>query len=582
MSVHERIIVDRSVLNHQWVLQEAHAHTKENIARTFDLPDIVLTLLAARGVTIDQIGNFLDPKIKNLMPDPYHLLGMQEAVERIIVALQSSEPIGIIGDYDVDGACSSAILAHFLQALGASVFVRIPDRIRDGYGPSPQLIDELTAKEARLLITLDCGSMSFDALAYARSLGLDVIVIDHHGMSEVMPEAYAIINPKRRDQETDVQILCAAGVTFLTMVALCSRLQKAGQHVPPLMPYLDRVALATICDVVPLTGINRALVRTGLRVMNTQPSLGLAALGKALGLENDVTPYHCGYLLGPHINAGGRVGTADLGYRLLMCSDEQEAQMLAEQAKEQNNLRKSMESHALHEAEAMAQQKIWENKSFVVLYSPDWHIGILGILASRIKEKTHKPVVVLGDCGGLVKGSARSIETLDIGALIHEAVAQKLVCAGGGHAMAAGLTIEKAKIADLDAFLNAAAAKYVITPKLKIDACVAIPALTAELFQSMEKLSPFGSENPKPLLYIAAVMTRVPHVVGQKHIQVKLTDSWGHEIQAIAFQAVGTPMEQVLLHQKGAPLQCVGHLSMNTWNGRTSPQFQIADVSAAA
>lgn len=575
-------IVDRSLLSHQWILREADENTKTSLSQAHHLPDIVIQLLAARGVKVDQVADFLDPKIKNLMPDPYHLLGMKEAVERIISALDQQKPIGIIGDYDVDGACSSAILSDFLKKLGAIVHVRIPDRVRDGYGPSVPLIDELKDKKVELILTLDCGSMSFEPLAYARGQGIDVIVIDHHGMLDVMPEALAIINPKRRDQQTDVQILCAAGVTFLAMVALASHVRRLGGSPPDLMSYVDRVALATVCDVVPLLGINRALVKTGLKQMNLNACVGIKTLASTLGISKDIDAYHLGYVLGPHINAGGRVGVADLGFRLLATHEASEAQQLAELAMAQNALRKQVEARALHEAEAIAQEKMIQNRDFLVLYNPQWHIGILGIIASRIKEKTKRPVVVLGDCGSFVKGSARSIETIDIGSLIHEAQARNIVSAGGGHAMAAGMSLNREQIPLLESFLNEAIRDYTITPKLWVDAQVAVPALQEDLFQKAESLAPFGADNPAPLLYVERLKPIFARIVGEKHIQVRLADTWGNEIQGIAFQAVGTPLEGALLNKASPPLHCLGHLQMNLWNGKKTPQFQITDVSFAA
>ncbi len=446
-------------------------HVAEAISQRHGLADLMGRVLAARGVALDEAATFLDPTIKALMPDPSVLQDMDKAAVRIADAIVAAEPVAIFGDYDVDGACSSALMARFLRHHGPPARIYIPDRLFEGYGPNVAAIEALIAEGAKLIVTVDCGATSFEPLAAAKRVGVDVIVLDHHQVDARLPEAAAVVNPNRQDDASGLGDLCAAGVTFMALVAVTRELRRRGFYgaVPPpdLLAMLDLVALATVADVVPLRGLNRAYVRKGLAVMRERRNCGLTALADAAGLKQPPNCYHLGFILGPRINAGGRIGDAALGAKLLSTEDRIEAQRIAELLDRLNKERKQVETRMLEEAMALGERQVEANPecAIVVVGAATFHKGVVGLVASRLVERFRRPACVIAwesaadGAGGEGTGSLRSVPGVDLGAVVRAAVAEGLLLKGGGHAMAAGLTVKQSLLAELESFMTRRLAK---------------------------------------------------------------------------------------------------------------------------
>jgi single-stranded-DNA-specific exonuclease len=585
--------VERSVRGMQWRerLQGAAINTAIAISQRYGLPELLGRVLAARGIGLEDVPNVLDPSIKALMPDPSTLRDMDKAAVRLADAIARREQVAIFGDYDVDGACSSALLKRFLAAHGVDARIYIPDRITEGYGPNREAIETLIKDGARLILTVDCGTTGHAPLQAAREYGVDVVVIDHHQADERLPEVYALINANRQDDLSGLGQLCAAGVAFMLLVAVARELRRRGGQgnsaaAPNLLGMLDLVALATVCDVVPLTGLNRAYVGKGLQVMRLRGNLGLRALSDAAGLAVAPTPYHLGFVLGPRINAGGRIGDAALGARLLAGVDETEAVRVAVLLDKLNRERKAIEAAMLEEALALAERQLEQNPDLPLLLigSEQFHKGVVGLVASRLVERFGRPACVIAwNARGEGTGSLRSVAGLDIGATVREGVAAEILSKGGGHAMAAGLTLARANFDKLAAFfearLGACARAARAAAALLLDGALTPGSVSDELMALIDKAGPFGQGNPQPRFAFPAHRVKFAKKVGEMHVRCMLEAGDGSRLDAVAFRAAGQPLGDALLNGTGMPLHVAGYLRRDTWNGRNRRELVIEDVA---
>ncbi|MFM1816252.1 MAG: putative single-strand DNA-specific exonuclease RecJ [Pseudomonadota bacterium] len=561
------------------------------ISQQHGLPELLGRVLAGRGATLDQVPTLLNPTIKALMPDPSVIQDMDRAAARLADAISAKQSVAVFGDYDVDGGCSSALMRRFLRHHGLDCRIYIPDRIFEGYGPNPDAIESLVKDGAQLIVTVDCGTTSFEPLAHAARLGAEVIVIDHHQADERLPQASAVVNPNRQDDLSGLGQLCAAGVTFMVLVATSRELRRRGHYgsrlnPPDLLELLDLVALATVCDVVPLTGLNRAYVTRGLEVMRQRRNIGIRSLLDVAGLNQPPNPYHLGFVIGPRINAGGRIGDAALGSRLLATTEEPEATRIAELLDRLNKERKAIEQEILEGAIAEAELKIAENPDLpiVMLGSEDWHKGVVGLVASRLTERFRRPSCVIAwEKGGNGTGSLRSVAGVDVGTAVRAAVAAGLLVKGGGHAMAAGLTVSRDKLADVEASLcerlssTAAAARSTAT--LDIDGALTPAAVNDEFIELLEHAGPYGQGNPAPRFAFPAARVKFAKVVGNAHVRCMLEAGDGSRIEAIAFRAAGEPVGELLMGTKGTPVHVAGSVKKDTWGGRQRFELQIEDAA---
>ena len=585
--------VERSAGDQRWVsrLDQAAQNRALAIAQIHGIPDLVARVLAGRGVALDDAPAFLDPTIRSLMPDPYTLTDCEKAVHRLSDAIARREKVAIFGDYDVDGASSSALLYRFLRHFGVEAEIYIPDRIFEGYGPNPTAIRQLIANGASLIVTVDCGSTSHDALAAARDEGCDVVVIDHHQLGHELPPCLALVNPNREDDLSGQGHLCAAGVVFLVLVAAARHLREIGDpraRSLDLLAWLDIVALATVCDVVPLKGLNRAYVVKGLIAARHMGNAGLAALFRKAGLGGPVTPYHFGFLIGPRINAGGRIGDAALGSRLLTLEDPIEAEVIAARLDELNRERQAMEAAMLAEAEAevLAEYGNGEGANVIVTARDKWHPGIVGLIAARLKEKFKRPTFAIAfDPSGKGTGSGRSINGFDMGRMVRAAVDAGLLVKGGGHAMAAGLTVERSNLGRLRAFFEEMAGEgvpaLVANHVLKIDGALSASGATLELFDQLEQAGPYGSGHSQPVFAIPAHRLKDARLVGTTHIKVTLEAADGSRLEGIAFRAAETPLGNMLLNSRGTQIHAAGCLSADQWQGTRRMQLRLLDAVKA-
>jgi len=585
--------VERSVSGNRWVsrLDQAGQNRALAIAQTHGLPELIARVLAGRGVGQDEAMAFLDPTIRGLMPDPHLLTDCEKAARRLLHAIKKGETVAIFGDYDVDGAASSALLYRFLTHFGVTASIYIPDRIFEGYGPNPTAIGQLIDNGATLIVTVDCGSTSFESLEVAKARGIDVVVIDHHQVAHELPPCHALVNPNREDDLSGQGHLCAAGVVFMVLVAALRLLREAGDsrvRSIDLLAWLDIVALATVCDVVPLKGLNRAYVVKGLIAARHQGNLGLAALFRKAGLAGPVTPYHFGFLIGPRINAGGRIGDAALGARLLTLEDTGEADTIAAKLDELNRERQAMEAAMLHEAEgeALAEYGNGDGASVIITARENWHPGIVGLIASRLKDKFRRPAFAIAfDPTGKGTGSGRSINGFDMGRMVRAAVDAGLLVKGGGHAMAAGLTVERSNLGKLRAFFTEKAEKQVAglvaNETLKIDGALGASGATVELIDRLETAGPYGSGHPQPVFALPSHRLRDSRLVGQSHIKITLESMDGGRVDGIAFRAAETPLGELLMSSRGAQIHVAGTLGADHWQGSRRVQLRVTDAAKA-
>ena len=585
--------VTRSALGRTWTerCDPARASIALAIAQTHGLPDVLARVLAGRGVGVQDAQAFLAPRLRDLMPDPDRLTGMKEAAERLAAAVERGETVAIFGDYDVDGACSAALLAEYLRAAGTPYVIHIPDRITEGYGPNVQAVRSLKDQGARLLVTVDCGTAGHEPLAEAKRLGLDVVVLDHHQAPEQLPEALAIVNPNRQDDLSGLGHLCAAGVVFLTLVGLHRVLRGRGfwdgKGTPDLLASLDLVALATVADVVPLQGLNRAFVRQGLAVMRARGRVGLAALLDAAGLSGAPECWHLGYLVGPRINAGGRIGDAALGSRLLLTEDPVAAGRLAAELDGLNRERQAIEQVAVQEAEAQALHAMESvpDAPAVVTASVDWHPGVVGLIAARLKERFRRPAFAFTlNADGTATGSGRSVPGVDLGRMVRAAVEAGLAIKGGGHVMAAGVTIRAADLERFIAFAGERLADPVglarAVDSLAIDASLTAAGVQASIVAALDRAGPFGAGQPEPVFAFPNHRVVEARSVGSGgHVRIKLRSPDGSMVGGVAFRAANQPLGDALFQGYGNNLHVAGTLSIDRWGGQERVEIRVVDVA---
>lgn len=583
--------VERSLRGLRWRERGGDARLGLTLAQRLGVPEIVGRILAGRGVAESEAERFLAPTLRDALPDPLSLKGMEEAVARVVGAIENGETIAVFGDYDVDGATSSALLKRFLEAAGGKVRVYIPDRQREGYGPNAPALLQLKAEGAAVAITVDCGVTAFAPLSAAADAGLDVIVVDHHVAEPNLPRALAVINPNRLDESGVHGNLAAVGVAFLLVIAVNRALRQAGHYAsraePDLMTLLDLVALGTVCDVVPLTGLNRALVAQGLKVMRQRGNIGIAALADTARLAERIDAYHAGFILGPRVNAGGRVGAADLGTRLLSTDDALDARQIAGELDRLNDERRQIETSVLDEA--IAEVEATGSKAPLIFVAKQgWHPGVIGIVASRLRERYGRPALVAAIDNGIAKGSGRSVAGVALGATIIAARQAGLLVNGGGHAMAAGFTVEAGKLDALRDFLGARIAEALggqePVPELGIDGTLACAAATPDFAALIERMAPFGAGNAEPRFASANLRVLRATVVGkeQNHVSCVLGDGAGTgRIKAIAFRAFESALGPALLQSQGAGFHVAGHVRADNWQGREGVQLLIDDAAPA-
>jgi single-stranded-DNA-specific exonuclease len=585
--------VETSVSGRRWVSRLADERAAAAIAQRCELPDILARILAARRVPVDEAERFLNPTLRTLMPQPSAVRDLQKGAERLADAVVAGESIGVITDYDVDGVSSAALLVSFLQAAGSDAMVRIPDRLTEGYGPSVRAVQELRERGASLLVTLDCGVLAHDPLSHAGDIGFETIVVDHHQASPELPLAHAVINPNRQDDTSGFGYLCAAGVTMLLVAVTNGVLRRRGWYSPArpepnMLQWLELVALATICDVVPLVGLNRAYVTQGLKIMARRQNAGLAALADMARLKRPPDTYALGFVLGPRLNAAGRVGHAQDALDLLMTRDPVEAQHLAQNLENLNRDRQATEQRviaaAAQQAESMLGQQLLN--PVLLLAGEDWHPGVLGLAAARIKDRYQRPAFALfiDRQSGTASGSGRSVPGADIGVVVRKALSAGLLTKGGGHAMAAGLTVALDRLAELRGFLEAELGPLVdlaARRTLEVDGALSAGGATLELLELVEQAGPYGTGNPSPVFVLPA--HRVIHAarVGADHVRCTAVGPGKASLKCIAFRALGSPLGELLLSERQAPLHLAGRLVIDEWGTRRIPAFQIEDAAIA-
>lgn len=580
--------VRQSARQRRWVekLTPAQANIALDISQTHGIDEIIARVMAARGVGADEAAGFLDPTIKALMPDPSVITGLNAAAERIARAVSDGERVAIFGDYDVDGAASSALLSRYLAHFGLSADIYIPDRIFEGYGPNPAAMAKL-AESADLIVTVDCGTNSAAAFETVAGSGTDIVVLDHHQVGGPLPDVVSVVNPNRDDDMSGLTYLCAAGVVFMTLVDVSRQLRGAGRRdLPDLMALLDLVALATVCDVVPLVGLNRAFVVKGLAVARRQTNAGLAALASVARIGEPLAPFHFGFVLGPRINAGGRIGDAALGARLLTTDNEDGARALAGELDALNAQRQAIEAQMVEEARAEAERELQSANppSVIVTASHHWHPGIAGLIASRLKEALRKPAFAIAfDANGVGTGSGRSIAGFDMGRMVRAAVDAGILEKGGGHAMAAGLTVRTEMLGDLRAFFEdragEAVGRLIENDALEIDGALSASGVTVALIDKLAKAGPFGAGHTEPVF--ALPRHQIAHVkpVGTGHLKLGLRGMGPGTLDAIAFRVRDEPLGKMLSENAGRSLHLAGTISINHWNGRQIPQLRVIDAA---
>src|SRR5947209_11021113 len=587
--------VERSATGRIWRdrLDERGAARALAIAQRHDVPELLARILAGRGVEVEEAARYLDPTVRELMPDPHVLAGMDAAAVRLADAVVRGETIAILGDYDVDGAAAAATLARFLRHAGLQPLIHIPDRLFEGYGPNVEAVRMLAGRSATLLVTVDCGTTSHEPLALAKTLGLDVIVIDHHLADETLPTALAVVNPNRLDDLSRLGQLAAVGLVFMTVVALNRELRARGfwsaeRPEPDLLGLLDLVALGTVADVVPLTGLNRAFVAKGLLALRRRDCPGLTALMDVARLGGPPEPWHLGFLLGPRINAGGRIGRATLGVDLMLADDPAECARLAAELDRLNRERQAIELATLAQAEAEAMAALGaEDKGAVVVTAAEgWHPGVVGIVAGRLKEKFGRPAFAIAlEPGGIGTGSGRSIAGVDPGRAVREAVRQGLLIKGGGHAMAAGVTLRKDTLSAFRAYLEDALAGAVEAARredaLLIDGALTAAAANDDIVATIARAGPFGAGNPEPVIALPAHTIVYAEEVGQSHMRVRLRAGDGSIINAIAFRASGQKLGIGLGQSRGRSVHAAGTLCLDRWNGVERVQLRMIDIAPA-
>ena len=582
--------VERSLTGRRWRSREGDLQITDALRRRFQLPEIAARMLAARGIGLDQAQNFLFPTLKALFPDPSSFKDMDRAAYLIEDAIVEGKRVAVLADYDVDGGSSAAQLVRYFRARGRELQIYVPDRMKEGYGPSALAFERLKADGIELVITVDCGAAAEGPLEAAADLGLEVIVLDHHLMAHGPPRCAACVNPNRMDDTSGQGDLTAAGVVLVALVAVNREARKRGSigsnNLPDPMQMLDLAAIGTVCDVAPLTGFNRAIVSQGLKILQRQSNIGLAALGESAGRKICNSVYDFGFVLGPRINAGGRVGDASLATKLLSTDDPEEARDLAAMLEALNQERRQREAEMLAEAEHYALNEA-EVRSVVIVGSPQWHPGVIGIAAGRLKDRVMKPVIVLGGVtpDEPAKGSGRSVPGVNLGAAVAAAKAEGILINGGGHAMAAGLTIAWDQVDALKEFLHDRLANDIETGEvearsLSIDASAAVGAVDLQLLDALDRIGPYGQGHPEPLLALPEVRVSYSKLVKDEHVRFTLEDSRGARIGGIAFRAMKSPLGEAMLKKEGV-FHAAVRVKRNQWQERVTCEVEIVDMAPA-
>lgn len=585
------IIEKESVLGKIWHKINVNDDLVSQIKIHLNISDLLAILIARNSRTIEEAEGIFQPKIKRLLPDPFHLRDMEKGVNRVIKAILNKEKICIFADYDVDGATSSALLKNIFDELGVDSFIYVPDRMTEGYGPRAASMKYIKNQAVSLVMTVDCGSVAFEAIEYANEIGLDVIVIDHHLTIDQMPNALAIINPNRLDEISEYKNLAAVGVSFLFAVGLCANLKKQNffalnnKLFPNLMNQLDLVALGTVCDVMPITGLNRAFVAQGLKVAAQRKNLGYNVLCDIAAIESAPNPYHLGFILGPRINAGGRVGKSSLGARLLSTKNEQEAKLLATELNQYNEERKAIELILLEEAKQQAE--VQKENSLIFIVGHNWHPGVIGIIAGRLKEQYNKPVAVIAlSEDGVGKASCRSVKGIDFGCEIIDAKQKGLLVSGGGHAMAGGFTVLEKNIPLLQEFLALKFDRLLANHRGHLNAYydfeIKTDAVNIKLLHEIEQLEPYGLGYPIPTFKFSNMYVLKADIVGGKHAKITFApDKKSHSkdlLAAISFNIIGTKLQDVIFSPKPLLLDLIGKLQINKWQNAEKIQLILEDI----
>ena len=576
------MIVEGTVSGRSWRLRPADPARSAAIAQRHGLPEILGRVLAGRGIEPGEVPNFLEPRLKDVLPDPSHLADLDRVAARLADAVVAGERIGIVGDYDVDGATSTALAASWLAALGIAAEIVVPDRLADGYGANPAILRRLADAGCRLVLTLDNGTSAFEALAFAAAQGLEVIVVDHHAAEQELPPAYGIVNPNRPDQSSPLGHLAAVGVTFVVLAAAARELRRRrfARPLPDLLSLLDLVALGTVCDVVPLDGVNRALVRQGLKVAARGTRPGLVALARAAGIETVEQSWHLSFLLGPRLNAGGRLGEPMLATRLLLATEPAEAAALASRLNELNGRRQTLERSLTAAAEAAVQPQLDRDAPILLAAGEAWHPGVLGIVASRLVERFGRPAFVVGIQDGVAKGSGRSVPGVDLGALVIAAKQAGLLREGGGHAMAAGITASVDRLAMFAAFAAERIGPIGLDEPepLELDGALAVAGVTPDLAQALDRLAPFGPGNAEPRFCLTDARIVELREVGRGHLACVIAGAAAGRIRGIAFRA-GEGALAGALARRGEALRLAGRVKLERWRGEARVSFEIEDAA---
>ena len=576
-----------SLTNKRWKLKNFDERETENISQNFGFSYLLAKLFNIRKINISDIDQYINPSLKDHMPDPYNLVDMEKACSRIYDSISNDEKIAIFGDYDVDGSTSTSIIINYFRSLGIEVEYHIPNRFTEGYGPNKDIFSKFKKNRVKVIITVDCGTMSYDEMEFAKNEGLDVIVLDHHQPEITLPEAYAIVNPNRLDDNSNLNYLAAVGVTYLFLIAVNRKLRSMkwfennNLTEPNLISFLDIIALGTICDAVPLKGINRLLVIKGIEVMTKQLNVGLKSLIDKSAIKGRISTYDLGFKLGPRINAAGRLGHSSFGTELLTATDSINADRIANELDKFNQERRTIESYVLDSAEKqVTEEKL--NKKLLIVSGENWHEGVIGIIASRLKDKYHKPCVVITFSKGKAKGSGRSIKGIDLGNLVIAAKQAGIIDSGGGHSMAAGLSLNENQIENLSNFFESQLSNHLfgVTDEkmIYVDSLISSSGINLEVYDEIEKLGPFGSDNVEPNFVVKNSILASVNQIGENHLKCLIKTPEGDFIEAMAFRSLSTSLGDQIQKNKGNSVSLLGKIKINEWGGRRTPQLHIEDI----
>ena len=576
-----------SLTNKRWKYKDFDERKAENISQNFGFSYLLAKLFSIRNINISDIDQYINPSLKDHLPDPYNLVDMEKACSRVYDSICSNEKIAIFGDYDVDGSTSTSIIINYFRSLGIELEYHIPNRFTEGYGPSKEVFAKFKKNNIKVIITVDCGTMSYEEMEFAKKENLDIIVLDHHQPEISLPEAYAIVNPNRLDDNSNLNYLAAVGVTYFFLIALNRKLRSMHWFEnnnfiePNLISFLDITALGTICDAVPLKGINRLLVIKGIEVMKKQLNVGLRSLINKSAIKGKISTYDLGFKLGPRINAAGRLGHSSFGTELLTAADSDDADRIANELDKFNQERRTIESYVLDAAEKqVTEEKL--NKKLLIVFGEDWHEGVIGIIASRLKDKYHRPCIVITVSKGKAKGSGRSIKGIDLGNLVISAKQAGLINSGGGHSMAAGLSLNENKIKELGNFFESKLSKteFALSDEkiIYVDSQISSSGINLDIYDEIEKLGPFGSDNIEPTFVVKNSMVVSINQVGENHLKCVIKTPEGAFFEAMAFRSSNTVLGDALQKNKGKMVSLLGKIKINEWGGRRVPQLHIEDI----